>query len=164
MHRVELKATTFLVFKGRYWKVPNAPCGVERSAVEKAVNDFISVPNAPCGVESFAFFFSGTIEFRVPNAPCGVERQQMAPLQQGNQSVPNAPCGVESEHVWCRWRRWWTFLMHRVELKAWGWNFRHLCGFLFLMHRVELKDKYIHSFVPCQEVVPNAPCGVESQY
>ena len=56
------------------------------------------------------------------------------------------------------------FLMHRVELKAalriagssWPTS-------LFLMHRVELKVPFDLVF-NLRDIVPNAPCGVESIY
>ena len=52
--------------------------------------------------------------------------------------------------------------MHRVELKVkiarWGGNSR----LWFLMHRVELKVENKPYRPAYRQVVPNAPCGVES--
>ncbi len=52
MHRVELKDDGVFYQSVHSFKVPNAPCGVERRRWinMKAIKDF--VPNAPCGVES----------------------------------------------------------------------------------------------------------------
>ncbi len=56
-----------------------------------------------------------------------------------------------------------TFLMHRVELKvlSLGLLLRLLCQ--FLMHRVELKALHRKKNFHLEELVPNAPCGVESK-
>ena len=77
--------------------VPNAPCGVERRACAKAIASSTVVPNAPCGVESGMRQGHKTHPPIVPNAPCGVESTDA-----------NSPAGLLP----------YTFLMHRVELKA----------------------------------------------
>ncbi len=53
MYRVELKVCPGVSFptKGKR-KVPNVPCGVERSFIPRIVSNKESVPNVPCGVES----------------------------------------------------------------------------------------------------------------
>ncbi len=50
MHRVELKAS-FFAFPTGLITVPNAPCGVESSALPYTQPTQLFVPNAPCGVE-----------------------------------------------------------------------------------------------------------------
>ena len=81
MHRVELKVVQGSQYQqlGSY-KVPNAPCGVERNQIPVSI-----VPIVP-----------------VPNAPCGVERCQGRGFVGVRKNVPNAPCGVES--VVCQWK------------------------------------------------------------
>ena len=54
------------------------------------------------------------------------------------------------------------FLMHRVELKAHTLKIKHRNLSLFLMHRVELKVENKPYRPAYRQVVPNAPCGVES--
>ena len=78
-------------------KVPNAPCGVERSKDPSVETPEPQVPNAPCGVESGAWRRCSGHSPSVPNAPCGVEScGQGAVYALEKDIVPNAPCGVES--------------------------------------------------------------------
>ncbi len=76
--------------------------------------------------------------------------------------VPNAPCGVErrSSCVYIKWT--FSFLMHRVELKA-----SRIFSIFSLYRRVPNAPcgveslEFSENFLP-QNPVPNAPCGVES--
>ncbi len=56
------------------------------------------------------------------------------------------------------------FLMHRVELKVFSEYLLNAKAVGFLMHRVELKDFYGSSRPSPSPRVPNAPCGVESDF
>ena len=57
--------------------------------------DTSKVPNAPCGVERSKRFTGNCLSLMVPNAPCGVERSILSFLSYNLKCVPNAPCGVE---------------------------------------------------------------------
>ncbi len=52
--------------------------------------------------------------------------------------------------------------MHRVELKVIARKLTNPPTVRFLMHRVELKVKRRGLGPRKEEIVPNAPCGVES--
>ena len=77
MHRVELKAKSYMNSYFKLSSVPNAPCGVERRDKGEPHQFHQSlVPNAPCGVESRVERLEGCGCSSVPNAPCGVESRQ----------------------------------------------------------------------------------------
>ena len=78
--------------------------------------------------------------------------------------VPNVPCGVERLFFLFPLPKQDTFLMYRVELKD-----RKICELfshfsnLFLMYRVELKGLKLNCGSAHWNLVPNVPCGVESE-
>ena len=120
------------------------------------------VPNVPCGVESPARPPALWQVWLVPNVPCGVERRLLQRLQMLLFQVPNVPCGVESLVPFLQGTFTFMFLMYRVELKACNRRMALRPLGEFLMYRVELKDiKRGTGAVPVP-LVPNVPCGVES--
>ena len=121
------------------FRVPNAPCGVERN--KKPVKHFaihlflmhrveLKVAYECDSVYLSIKFLMHRVELKVltipnnhikswvPNAPCGVERPEVEVTIRPPRGVPNAPCGVERgmERIGELLPK--LFLMHRVELKA----------------------------------------------
>ena len=101
------------------------------------------VPNVPCGVERAqeSEVLKKLYEFRFLMYRVELKDNTTSKSASSKTFVPNAPCGVESrQNKLMTLQRNFSFLMHRVELKA-------------------LRIDTFHTFL--RHLVPNAPCGVE---
>ena len=164
MYRVELKAFIWNFNCKAYGHVPNVPCGVESYSLLQKFSCLNCVPNVPCGVERTKCEILFLNYLNVPNVPCGVERRLLPPVSLFGGalflmyrvelkvlhnyqvimtfvSVPNVPCGVKR---WCLktvriTHMCWWFLMYRVELKEFFFDFIDKINKQFLMYRVSWK-------------------------
>ncbi len=120
MYRVELKGWPTAETYPPWRRVPNVPCGVERS-------EFLP----PLPVEAEKLFLMYRVELKaglvisgfpftnaIPNVPCGVESPASLCHNYSKSNVPNVPCGVERLYNTPYYQASPWFLMYRVELKV----------------------------------------------
>ncbi len=96
MYRVELKVCPGVSFPTK-GKVPNVPCGVERSPWDVGIA--VMRPFLMYRVELKDMLILKALlryNMSVPNVPCGVERALIPYMRNITATVPNVPCGVES--------------------------------------------------------------------